>query len=237
MKLIIIVSSLFFFSFSALAGQFLETFENTNLEEWQELIWLNLDIGAVSWEIINGELQGIAPMAITRLLIIGNEIWQDYDIEIDVKPLKKHGPGNIAIAARVKGTSAIWCFVGDTPTIVEEDGVPPPEPESLVSCWGGNFHEGKKSRIFKSKVHPLLKLNKWSTLKLGIHTNNLSFWINGKPVLESMVDLPGLLIGKGGLGIAGYTARFDNITITHKNGLFVQPQAKLTTTWGRLKRF
>ena len=48
--------------------------------------------------------------------------------------------------------------------------------------------------------------------------------------------------GSTGFGLANYTARFDNITITgegipDKGGLSVLPSAKLATTWASLKRF
>ena len=44
----------------------------------------------------------------------------------------------------------------------------------------------------------------------------------------------------GGFGLANYTARFDNITVTgdsipNSGGFAVTPHGKLTTTWGNLK--
>lgn len=50
-----------------------------------------------------------------------------------------------------------------------------------------------------------------------------------------------LTVGSVGFGLAGYTARFDNLKITgeevpNHGGLSVQPQAKLAVTWGQLKQ-
>ncbi len=236
MKLVLIGGLLFFFTFSAWAGEFLETFNDAELGAWDELIMFNIDLGPGSWEIVDGGLQAVVRFDITRLLTMGDKLWGDYDIEYDVKPLKKHGPGNLAIAARITGTWAVWCVIGDTPAVIREGEALPPERGSKVSCWGGDFQDEKKIRIFKSKPNPLLKLNKWSTLKLSLHGDNLSFWINGEQVLKSRVELPNLLRGKIGLGLAGYTARFDNIAVIHKDELPVKPWTKLAVLWGSLKR-
>ncbi len=206
-----------FLTISAFAGTFVETFENGNLEEWQELIWLDIDIGEASWEIMDGELQTFVPLGIMRLFTMGDERWRDYIIEFDVRPPKKHGPGNIAIAARVKENWAVWCTVGDNLQLLNNGGLP--EPESRATCFGGNFYVKDQMPILASTPTSLLKLNKWSTLKLEVKGNDLTFWINDKDLLGPVVlelpnELPSLLTGGIGLGLAGYTAHFDNIRIT-----------------------
>ena len=50
------------------------------------------------------------------------------------------------------------------------------------------------------------------------------------------------LSGAVGLGLANWTARFDNVVITgdsipKNDGLSVTPKVKLVTMWGSLKRF
>ncbi len=60
--------------------------------------------------------------------------------------------------------------------------------------------------------------------------------------MEPKEGTPPLLTGKIGVGIASYTARFDNLAITGNSvrdngGFSVSPRAKLATTWGQLKQF
>ena len=242
MKSLLVGSVIFLCTFSAWADTFLETFDAVDMEGWQELIMLDGEPG--SWEVLDGELQAISRGGLTRLLVTGDETWKDYMITVDIKPLKKHGPGNIAIAARVMENWVVWCVIGNLPIL---------EPDSRAICQCGNFHE-EKSRLLKSKRSPFLKLNKWSTMKLSVSGNILTLWVNGKQILGVMeipepIVVPGLLeefpeflTGGAGFGLTNYTARFDNITITgegipDKGGLSVEPRAKLATIWASLKQF
>ena len=225
---------LFFLAFSALAGTFLDTFDDGKLVDWQTLVMFGFEDPGSS-EIIDGELQVISKGRITRLLTIGEEKWRDYEIEFDVKSLEKHGPGSIAVAARIEGTWGVVCEIEDS------DQAAP-----VVQCFGGNLH-GNWFLNYAREPHPLLRLRKWSTFKLSVHGNQLTFWINGERVLdpitlEPLHGFPDFPAGRVGLGIANYTARFDNFKVTgpgipDKNRLSVTPHAKLTTVWGHLKRF
>ena len=239
MKLGFIGLGLLLLSFSAVAGTFIETFDSGKLDDWQELVMFGIDAPG-SWEIVDGELQAIHNTGgVTRLLTIGQDIWQDYDVEFDVKPLERHGPGgNIAIAARIKREWGVpWgviCYIGD------------PEAEPEAECFAGNLH-GNAFLVYGQKPHPLLKLRKWVTFKLSVHGKRLTFWINGKQVLDPIMleplhGFPEFPTGSVGLGLANYTARFDNFKITgpgipNRDGLSVTPQTKLATTWGNLKQF
>lgn len=242
MRSLLVGSVIFLCTFSAWAGTFLETFDAVDIEEWQELIMLDAEPG--SWAMLDGELQAISRGGLTRLLVTGNETWKDYTITVDIKPLKKHGPGNIAIAARVMENWVVWCVIGNLPIL---------EPDSRAICQCGNFHD-EKSRLLKSKRSPFLKLNKWSTMKLSVSGNILTLWVNGKQILGVMeipepIVVPGLLgefpeflTGGAGFGLTNYTARFDNITIIgegipDKGGLSVEPRATLATMWANLKQF
>ena len=236
MKSVIIGSGIFLFIISAGAGTFVETFDDGNLEEWQEITILG--VAPASWNIRDGELQAIAKDGdVIHLLTIGDEEWQDYDIEFDVKPLEKHGRGNIAIAARVDGIWGVVCVIGDLPF---------PEAGSRVTCFGGDLG-GNMFVRFKSELTPLLKVGEWSHLKLRVHGKLLSLWINEKQVLNSIVleqvaHPPDFPLGKVGLGLANYTAKFDNFIITgdtipNKGKLSVTPRKKLAMTWVNLKKF
>lgn len=249
MKSVVIVAIFFLLTSSASAGTFLETFDGKKLDGWQELVQLKEAPG--SWEIVDNELHAVSPDPARRLLTTGDETWEDYTIEFEVKPLKKHGIGAIVIAARVNGTWVISCRVADPVVLVEGEGVPGGE---RVYCDYGNFHDV----IFVGlhiEPHPLLRLNKWAHLKLSVQDNIVTFWINEKQVMEptELLDLkgaeheefnfdefPDFLTGGIGFGLANYTALFDNITVTgdtipNSGGFAVTPQGKLTTTWGDLK--
>ena len=274
MKLVVITSIVFLFTFSAGAGVFLEDFENGNLDAWQELIlsqdFLFLDVDDPppgSWEIVDDELHAVSPDDSTRLLTIGDETWRDYTIEFDVKPLDKPGPGNIVVAARIKGSWVVWCLIGDLPLL--------PDNASRSMLAAGNFHDRNTIFYTHANLHRPLKLNRWSKLKLAVEENTLNFWINGKQVIGP-VQLPNrqtferfeavkkahppepgnikifhplqldefqdFLTGAAGLGLSNQTARFDNVVITgdsipDRGGLSVNPMAKLATVWGSLKRF
>lgn len=244
MKVLYIGLSILLLTCSAWAGTFLETFDDENLKDWQELNAHDAALG--SWEAVDGELEMTNPDGGARLLTTGDETWQDYSIEVNVKPLEKRGPGNISIVARVEGSRAVWCSISD---LFFND------PESKVMCLSRDF-AGKTGIFLSMKPHQLLKLNEWSKLKLTVSGDHFILAINEKKVArtgdpfillhegeELMIkaeDIASHPTGGAGFGLANYTARFDNIIITgdsipNKGGLSVTPKDKLATTWGALK--
>ena len=247
MKFIGIVVILFLLPFATSAGTFLETFDDGDLEGWQELVHLNEAAG--SWNVINDELHAVSRETFKRLLTTGDDTWEDYTIEFDVKPLNKHGIGTITIAARVKDTWVVLCSIEDPVELVE--GKPPGQREQ-ISCIYGDFHDVTFVRLH-AEPYPLLKLNKWAHLKLRVHDNIVTFSVNEKQVMDptrmpnligvaNVGHFPDFRTGGVGFGLANYTARFDNITVTgdgipNSGGFAVTPGGKLATTWGTLKRF
>ena len=107
MKSVIIGGMVFLFIFSAWAGTFVETFDGANPEAWREIIMFDFKINPDTWEIIDGALQGTNHDRLLRFLTMGDEKWRNYTIKVDVKPLEKHGLGNIGIAARIKETVGV----------------------------------------------------------------------------------------------------------------------------------
>ncbi|MYH82855.1 DUF1080 domain-containing protein [Candidatus Poribacteria bacterium] len=247
MKLTRIVVVLLLLPLFGWAGTFIETFNDDDLEDWQELVRLDKAPGV--WEVVDDELQTVSREKFVRLLTTGDSTWKDYTVEFDVKPLNKHGIGAITIAARVQGTWVVLCSIEDPVEFVE--GKPPRQREQ-ISCVYGDFHDVIFVRLHAAP-HPLLKLNKWAHLKLSVHNNIFSFSVNEKQVMgpAKMPNLigvpdfghfPDFRTGGVGFGIANYTARFDNITITgdsvpNKGALPVTQKDKLAITWGQLKQF
>lgn len=246
MRFTCIVTLLYFLSFSASAGTFVETFSDDDLEAWKELVHLNKAPG--SWEVINNELHAVSRETFRRLLITGNNTWENYTIEFDVKPLTKHGVGTIVIAARVSGTWVVSCNIDDRVEIIDGKAV----PGTRISCDYGDWR-GIEFISLHRAAHPLLRLDKWARLKLSVQGNIVTFWIDGKQVMEptkllilaevqAFDGFPDFLTGGVGFGLSNYTARFDNITVTgdtipNSGGFAVTSQGKLATTWGNLKQF
>ena len=246
-----IIVLLFLLPFSALAGTFLDTFDDGDFEGWQELVQLNKAPG--SWNVINDELHAVSHETFLRLLTTGDDTWEDYTFEFDVKPLTKHGRGAIVIAARIKGSVLFYCSLADPVILGNKD----PLLGSFLNCMKGDFHDAEFTVLY-FETHPLLKLNKWSRLKLSVQGTNFIFSLNGKEVAETGDDfamphngqkiktkagkLTSFRTGGVGFGLANYTALFDNITVTgdsipNNGGFAVTPGGKLATTWGQLKQF
>ena len=251
MQLTSIIVLLFLLTFSVWAGTFIETFDDGELEGWQELVHPNEAAG--SWNVINDELHAVSHERFPHLLATGDDTWEDYTLELEVMPLIKHGKGAIAIAARVKGSVLFYCSFGDQVIFGNKDPLIGP----FLSCMKGDLHDGEFTMLY-FEPHPLLRLNKWSHLKLSVKGTHFIFSLNDKEIAETGDDfalphngqkikrkagkLTSFQTGDVGLGLANYTARFDNITVTgdsipNNGGFAVTPQGKLATTWGTLKRF
>ena len=248
MKSVMIVATLFLLTFSVWAGTFLETFDGKELDGWQQ-IWV--DKGPAVWEIVDDELHAESREAYIHLLTTGDDAWEDYTMELDVKPLKKHGIGGISIAVRVDGAWLVHCSISD-PVIIR--GGDPPVQEERIGCYAGTLKPPPRAHaILISELHPLLRLNRWYHLKLSVEGDMFTFWLNGEQVMaptqlqifrqiDVFADFPDFQTGGVGFGLWNYTAIFDNITVTgdsvpNSGDFAVTPQEKLATTWGNLKRF
>ena len=246
MKSMVIVTILFLLPLSVWAGTFLETFDGKELEGWQQ-IWAIK--GPAVWEVDDGELHAESREAYIHLLTTGDSTWKDYTMELDVKPLKKHGIGGITIAVRVDGTWLVHCSVSD-PVIIRGDD--PPVQERRISCHAGGLHWPSHA-VLIDELHPLLRLNRWAHLKLSVEGDMFAFWLDGEQVMaptklqifrqiDVFADFPNFQTGGVGFGLWNYTAIFDNITVTgdsvpNSGDFAVTPQEKLATTWGQLKQF
>ena len=247
MRFIGIFTLFFLLPFSAAAGTVIETFDGKDLEEWREIVQVNNPPGL--WEIVNGELEVVNREPSLHLFTTGDGTWKDYTVGFDVKPVKKHGIGGFAIAARVKESWLVYCAIRDIVVAIDDK---PPVHERRMGCSAGNLHDVVFVQI-ATALHPLLTLDKWSHLKLDVSQNILTFWVNEEQVMEptdfqflevvqDRLGFPDFLTGGVGFGLANYTARFDNITITgdgvpNRGRLAVTPGGKLATMWGDLKRF
>lgn len=268
--ILIIGGILLFQTFPVSAGTFLETFDRRNLKDWEEVNERNSGDG--EWQIVDGVLHAESKDDAIRMLVIKDAAWHDYEIEIDVMPLDRHGRGHIVLAARVNETHAIVFAIGDifwnAPSPIASGfilnlntGMRLGLPLILVKIqdlFNGRPQGEIVDELLRVGVgtgictmvlpHPFLEKGKWAQLKLQVVQKSFMFSVNGELVLSlaCLFDNFAFLeedlnVGSVGFGLAGYTARFDNLKITgeevpdHGN-LSVQPQNKLAVTWGQLKK-
>ena len=109
--ILIIGSILFFQTLPVSAGTFLETFDNFDLKDWEEVTERNSPVG--DWRVVNGVLQAESKDNAIRMLVIKDAAWHNCEVEIDVMPLAKHGRGHIVLAARVNQTYAVIFAIGN----------------------------------------------------------------------------------------------------------------------------
>ena len=108
----LMIASLFLFqTLSVSAGTFLETFDDFNLKDWEEVNERNSPAG--EWRVVDGVLHAESKDNAIRMLVIKDAAWHDYEVELDVMPLNRHGRGHIVLAARVNQTYAIVFAIGD----------------------------------------------------------------------------------------------------------------------------
>ena len=267
---LMVASLLLFQTLSVSAGTFLETFDNFNLKDWEEVTEGNTPAG--EWRGVNGVLHAESKDNAIRMLVIKDAAWHDYEVELDVMPLNRHGRGHIVLAARVNQTYAIVFAIGNifwnTPSPIVSGfilnlntgarlGIP------LVLMKIEDLFNGRPQGEIVDELlrvgvvtnicttvspHPFLERGKWSQLKLRVIQKGFILWVDGELVLHltCLFDRftflgEDLNVGSVGFGLAGYTARFDNLKITgeevpNHGGLAVRPQRKLTVTWGQLKK-
>ena len=268
--ILIIGGSLFLLTLSVSAGTFFETFDRRDLKDWEKVNERNFGDG--EWRIVDGVLHAESKDNAIRMLVIKDAAWHDYEIEIDVMPLDRHGRGHIVLAARVNETHAIVFAIGNIFWNA---------PAPIVSGFIFRLNTGRRvglplilvkiQDLFNGRPqgeivdellrvgvvtdicttilpHPFLERGKWTQLKLRVVDKSFMFSVNGEVVLylTCLFDTFAFLeedlnVGSVGFGLAGYTARFDNLKITGEDvpnhgNLSVQPQGKLAVTWGQLKK-
>ena len=226
----------------SISGTFVDTFEDRRLSDWKE-VNVN-DSRPVNWKVFNGEVRVESKDSNTRILILKDTEWTNYEVELSVMPLKRHGQGHIVLASRVTSTRAIVFTIGDifwnapisiaTGTILNlENGRlegTPLQFAKIRNLQNDNKQQVKIDDILRVGVdlpcnnihpYPFLKIHEWTHLKLMVSGDLFMFWVNEELVLNTKCNLAHLAFLKGdlvtgsiGFGIAGYTALFDNFVVS-----------------------
>jgi hypothetical protein len=207
----------------AWAGTFRDDFEDGNLDGWQQL-WPQ---GAMIWKVVDGELECSRLSQWTAGLVTGEASWTDYTIEADVKLLQDHGPGDFDLFARATTNDNGYAF--------------------LVGDWVGqpSVYVQQMPDLNMKVTEPFgpLEQGVWHHVKLEVEGNKFTFWINDEEIIDYQDST--YQAGMVGLGVANYTARFDNVIITGPEipdvmpptwkEQPVNPRHRLATTWAKIK--
>ncbi|MBM3240321.1 DUF1080 domain-containing protein [Candidatus Poribacteria bacterium] len=212
------------------AGTFIDDFEDGDLDGWQQ-IW---PVGAALWKVVNGELECSRQGRVSAEIATGKVSWTDYTIEVDAKLLQDHGAGDVDLNPRITKRSADGTGDGYGFMVGDWTGV-----SEVTVTRLPDFADVKAREPFEP-----LELDRWHHLKLEAKGSKFTFWINNEKVIEYQDDM--YPKGMVSIGLANYTARFDNVIITGPDvpdvtpptwkGRPVQPRGKQATTWGEIKR-
>lgn len=218
-----IVLSMLLVALPVWAGTFRDDFEDGDLDGWQQ-IWPG---GAMIWQVVDGELECSRSSQWSAGIITGEAFWTDYTIEVDVKLLQDHGAGDFDLIARSTTNDNGYAF--------------------LVGDWVGepSVYVQRMPDLQMKVTEPFdpLELDTWHHVKLEIVGDKFTFWVNNDKLIEYQDDT--YQEGMAGLGVANYTARFDNVIITGPEvpdvtpptwkEQPVEPRNRLVTTWAQIK--
>ena len=97
MKSMVIVTILFLLPLSVWAGTFWKPLMAKSWRDGSKFGWIRAPL---SGRLLMMNCTQKVGEAYIHLLTTGDSTWKDYTMELDVKPLKKHGIGGITIAVR-----------------------------------------------------------------------------------------------------------------------------------------
>ncbi len=95
-----IVGTLFLLTLSVSAGTFLETFDNFNLKDWEEVTERNSRDG--EWRIVDGVLHAESKDDAIRMLAIKDAAWHDYEIETGKQTISDVGSNQVGAARKIR---------------------------------------------------------------------------------------------------------------------------------------
>ncbi|RKU24106.1 hypothetical protein C6503_01365 [Candidatus Poribacteria bacterium] len=269
--ILIVGSSLFLLTLPVSAGTFLETFDKFDLKDWEEVTERNLPTGEwrvvngvlhaeskddairmlvikdAAWHDYEVELD---VMPLDRQgrghIVLAARVNQTYAIVFAIGNIFWNAPSPIVSGFIFKLNTGRRVGIPLVLMKIQDLFNGRPQGEIVDEI----LRVGVVTDICTTILpHPFLERGKWTQLKLRIVDKSFMFSVNEKLVLyltclfDSFAFLEeDLNVDSVGFGLAGYTARFDNLKITgeevpNRGGLSVQPQGKLAVTWGQLKKY
>ena len=227
MKWTVIILFMFLLATSAWAGTLRDDFSDRNFEGWRET-WMKEN--QTTWKVESGVLTGENPSGWSAFLIIGDETWQDYEVECDTQIIAiRNSIPSVGIGLRHSGqvgAASQTIFLGLV--------------ASNVFPWPGacaNYLANNNAFLKKTKVMPV-EVGKWYHLKVRVQGDYFEFEVDGNQVIA--IHDKTLASGAVGLEAHAAVAQYDNVIIRGDNvpdiNLSVNPKGKLTDTWVHLKQ-
>jgi len=267
--ILIIGGILLFQPLTVSAGTFFETFDNFNLKDWEEVNernapagkwWVDNDvlhaeskdnairmlvIKDAAWHDYEVELD-VMPLAKDGRghIVLAARVNQTHAIVFAIGNIFWNAPAPIASGFILNLNTGMRLGLPLILVKIQDLFNGRPQGEIVDELLRVGVGTGICTMVLP---HPFLERGKWTQLKLRVIDKSFMFSVNGKLVLylTCLFDKFAFLeedlnVGSVGFGLAGYTARFDNLKITGEDvpnhgNLSVQPQGKLAVTWGQIK--
>ena len=200
---------------------FIDDFDDGNLDGWK--------VQSGNWKVKNGELKykGASGICGAALYYEGGVEWTDYEFEVDMKLTNLNDwPGGIR--ARLNPETGESYFTWVYPEIEKEIMV------YVATGWDCNANRG----IAQRDAWPVPKVDEWNQLKMVVEGKEIQSWCNG----EKMLVIRDGSWENGTISFTTFTedVYFDNVRVAGPGipldkGEAVEPEGKLTTTWGKIK--
>ena len=200
---------------------FIDDFDDGNLDGWE--------VQSGDWEVKGGELKykGGSGICGASLYYEDGVEWTDYEFEVDMKLTTRNDwPGGIR--ARLNPETGESYFTWVYPEIEKEIMV------YVATGWDCNANRG----IAQRDAWEPPELGEWGQLKMVVEGKKIQSWWNG----EEILSIEDKAWEKGTISFTTFTEDvfFDNVRVAGPGipldkGEAVEPEGKLTTTWGKLK--
>lgn len=215
------ISALLLLYFAApLSRAFIDDFDDGNLDGWK--------VQSGHWKVKDGELQykGGTGICGASLYYEDGVEWTDYEFEVDIKLATRNDwPGGIRVRLNpdTGGSYFTWVYPGQAAIMVY-----------IANAWDCNNNRG----IAQRDAWEPPELDEWGKLKMVVEGRKIQSWWNG----EEILSIEDKVWEKGTISFTTFTedVYFDNVRVVGPGipldkSEAVEPEGKLTITWGKLK--
>ncbi|MEO2005607.1 MAG: family 16 glycoside hydrolase [Candidatus Poribacteria bacterium] len=222
MRTLLMLAALFTVAFtqSAMAGTWRDNFDDGDYDGWGA--WRG------TWAVVEGALIGESGQL--AALVMGDESWSDYTVEIDVMVAGELDPPAQFPQAGLSVRNHFPARPGHYESIFISFGAWNIMVNHVTAAWGDNI---KKSVAFD------VEESSWHRFRAVADGTDFATYLDGELISE-FVDDTGPL-GKVALHVNGLEAHFDNVVIVGDDvpdGGSLRPVdsgGKLTAVWASLK--
>ena len=209
-------------------GTLFDDFSDGNFEGWRET-WMQLN--QATWQVESGILIGDNPADWSNFLVVGDNTWQDYEIECDTRIVSvKNTIPSVGIGLRHSGQNGAASQTLAFALVAQNNIL---GPEGAYAVYLGNNSVGLR----KIEAMPV-EVGRWYHIKESAQDNHFEFHVDGDKVIDIHDDT--LTSGAVGLEAHAGVSQYDNVVITGDDipglNLSVTPQHKLVTTWAQIRR-